>query len=1664
MALYKPWRYIPREVNEALKTKKLKSAFDEARQTTTNVAGPIDRILSETDAKLDRILRPRTAMSVLGASQKYVGAPIGGIASGRLGAEQKQLTDGNGNMVTYRAGSPSWSDFGRGLKKAVTQDPAKTYIESRQAFEEGQLDPELPTWKRVAASAAYDPLNYVPAGSGASALRRLPAGIQASRGARAAAKVANVVETPRRVAAGAIVGSAAGAELADKAGAPEWVGSLAGGLGGGGLAAMRRPKMRAPAMVDYQHPKADAYLETLDRHSIPYEFDADGVIRPDAERLRVVRDDLASTALHSQEPRGVFAPQTSEWVEVGGKQVRRKAKRLDTVPGEVDVDAAADLERLDELLADSVPDASIEEGRRARIQSLDEERIAAEFPPPPPKSERALKMAATRARKAEEAAAAKVANANAPRMLRDGAKTIVKKADGTSESFFTPKGPRGEKGRLAANALYEAEDAKWQAKETFKPEPGIKEKPVSLKSETTEQGFKAMAARQERAGEKFIETVMENHGLAREDALAVLGYYQRKKLVRLDPVDGQFYLKHGGLLDKEVIDDAAVLAREANHSRSAAADQSPATGKMVERDMFGNEVVPPPVKTSQPKLELEGGSRGLKVPSNQSDFLAGQDRADLPQRVPPSQGDQGAQLDHVEQVPPPGSGGSVKASTLEDGARPEGDLLPALRQVFTADRESRYLGTNIGKFDQAVRRQIYGLMAKLGPNAAQKASNMVRDPRYTPVWQGMSYANNVRQHIKARSEDLWKRVEASGYAVERNADGQWVHTESGLPTGDIVEQATPEAAAAWEALPENQKAALSDLVKLADTATGTQITHGADPRLLVDEDTGQPMRYFPRMVEAVGGQSKSQNAFHRGRAVGTTRGPDRARTVDSMTEGAERTKTMEEVDPDTGEVSATEVDNSVQYAHPLVAFQYGIDQKLMNATDTWAAKRLVPLGVLAGSKAATEQGAREGFGFSRVHGHPAFEKKGAGPQAIAERIAGEDITPEAAAETIGAMSADRPYLFRDEDAARIQAGLEGPTRGTLGTMVTGINEKLTPIRASLDFSATFQQGLRMWLDDPKSAAKLWKKTFQSLKDDDVYYQTRQALDANGPGTEYAVAHGLRQTAEGEAHEFALPRIGGENRFGKAYNKVAEKSQQHFDRLLNLYRLQAFNREHELLSRTLEGDALDTEMFKVSRAINRSYGWSETRPTTIESMALFAPRYFRASTENVFKALSRDGIESSMARKHLGLMALEGAALVFAVNELRGYPTEIDPRESNFLRIRNVGGVDVSPFGTYDVLFRAIVGTATGDVTRPFEFARGKASPVLGQGLTQIQGKTYFGEPLDGPDDRAWEIVKTLAPFGIQNILEEGVENGSLKDAGISGGVGFLGISNRPSTPAERRDFAREGHNGVLGFNGDGGVSGEKFGRPYDDLAAAEKSQVNEDPRVAKWQGEVDRRASKGEGDRAAQARIREMVKSETDASAAFLAAGKDSSGKAYSGNDFRKAYNDTMVKAAGAREILAGKNSGALAGWFNLYEQAKLANGQTDYDVLERLQGEYRTKNPNIDAELEKAVGVRDNAAVRELREARKLAAAYYAIPRFKGMTVEESEQAGEVLRIASDMVKFGQARNRGHAFVLLRGVDPDGVALARKAARKGSNPERAAFRKENALFAKYYSDAPVVV
>ncbi|MBU1003035.1 MAG: PLxRFG domain-containing protein [Proteobacteria bacterium] len=87
--------------------------------------------------------------------------------------------------------------------------------------------------------------------------------------------------------------------------------------------------------------------------------------------------------------------------------------------------------------------------------------------------------------------------------------------------------------------------------------PMAREQKQENQERLPQEALRPMAQRIVNAENSFITSVMEQFGKSREQAENVLGEFKKAKVVKIDPVGGQYQLKDGRLWEQEVIDRAA---------------------------------------------------------------------------------------------------------------------------------------------------------------------------------------------------------------------------------------------------------------------------------------------------------------------------------------------------------------------------------------------------------------------------------------------------------------------------------------------------------------------------------------------------------------------------------------------------------------------------------------------------------------------------------------------------------------------------------------------------------------------------------------------------------------------------------------------------------------------------------------------------------------------------------------------------------------------------------------------------------------------------------------------------------------------------------------------------------------------------------------------------
>lgn len=903
------------------------------------------------------------------------------------------------------------------------------------------------------------------------------------------------------------------------------------------------------------------------------------------------------------------------------------------------------------------------------------------------------------------------------------------------------------------------------------------------------------------------------------------------------------------------------------------------------------------------------------------------------------------------------------------------------------------------------------------------------------------------EQIDDQVDTIRFNAEKAGLNVSQNDTGDWVLKgfSEEVPMEDVVEQATDAGRRVYGELNDDQRAVIDDIRRVNEWWNKTIEAHGGTVPMR-DSIEGQ---YFPRRVAS---REVSGGEVARNTPAGTSRRLGGSRIG---------TRTQESV--------AAGIEEGLTYQNPWDALKGGMKTKARIAQDNYLANLIKPLAVPE---------AQAGFGYRTLKdSHPLLTTN----RAVGHAFDGENVVVN-----------HEPMVFPNEIADQLDDVLS--SRSILDSkpaaVVQAIHAAATPVRASMDVSFMLNQGLAFMesgFPSPAGAARRgaqavgggYQVVRSAMGDPQRYAALRTAereratglLQQAGvedvPGNEWLRRRGVHYSGEGNIGEFQFPEW---MQKVPVLGDAMTWSNETFSRYLNYARDVLANDELErAVSKGLRGDELVAHMEAAAPSINRMTGWTASRPTGLETIGAFAPRFFRANMEQILAAATRGGIEGEIARKQFYKLFGIAVPMVTAINSARGYNTDLDPRSNNFLRIRDVGGQDVSMLGPFATTVRAaaqslggqagqasdgprghgfVVGT---NALKPNalalpEFARTKASPVAGTLWDLVSGKTFDQRPVErNPGDLNF-YTGTLPNLAAENLPFTGqalVRTGPLGALASS-----TGLTASEVTAAEHRDIAR-----------DKTASRMFGGRTYPELLASEKSQVNQDKSVKHW-ADVQTQRGLDKGDMKAQ--IDDEYATKLEANAKFLKEGKDAAGKPFSGVDYRHAFDDAadakrnQMKGAG----IDIKGDSVLDGYFALYDQAKMANGQIDYDAFDRLAASYTAQHPDVTAKIEKFVGVNDDATAAALRKARAQAKAYYEIPKYMGMSVEQGEKSDAAISAASVLTQNGIVGTREAAFARLIAdgkLTADQVALARQASQMQSNPARRQFLAANPEFAIFY-------
>ena len=483
---------------------------------------------------------------------------------------------------------------------------------------------------------------------------------------------------------------------------------------------------------------------------------------------------------------------------------------------------------------------------------------------------------------------------------------------------------------------------------------------------------------------------------------------------------------------------------------------------------------------------------------------------------------------------------------------------------------------------------------------------------------------------------------------------------------------------------------------------------------------------------------------------------------------------------------------------------------------------------------------------------------------------------------------------------------EAPT-GPL-KILADLNSEMRQISATLDFSGTAIQGIFAAGSHPIEFARSWTMVTKSVvKDNDAWYDW---MTANKDLIDEYLRLGGVWTHPGGSEEFFLrsntPVLSGISRItnqteltrklGDTLGKGRDLSNMHFSRIGNANRMLMFKkwREGKGFYKLLKGKEMPMkEQREVVKMINAATGYaSDYNPGTIAQAALFAPRFFASQLKMLSGAATRNDTSGQLARSLILTTMMTGAVIVESLNSVRGEETDWRPMKftkqgtaywnTNFMRIRNVGGRDVSLFGPYDSLAGLLVtGMAQGPESMVTKGLRQKASPVSQRLYDAFQGSDFYGNKITFNilNDTSGTIntVRNMAqnsytPFYVSDVTEDIVDGRtSVGSIPLAAGA-FLGLKTSPMSLSEVQqkdviawvDELTPEIKMELGLvYEDGGTLSEMEITKYSDLTGAARAAFDEAHPGNKQKLTENLERLAGRGDVAAISRLNKIMIEET---------------------------------------------------------------------------------------------------------------------------------------------------------------------------------------------------------
>ena len=411
--------------------------------------------------------------------------------------------------------------------------------------------------------------------------------------------------------------------------------------------------------------------------------------------------------------------------------------------------------------------------------------------------------------------------------------------------------------------------------------------------------------------------------------------------------------------------------------------------------------------------------------------------------------------------------------------------------------------------------------------------------------------------------------------------------------------------------------------------------------------------------------------------------------------------------------------------------------------------------------------------------------------------------------------------------------MQPPTRplfGGTGEKIAAINAEMRASSATLDASATTIQGLFAMGTHPVAAARAWWMVTGSwLRNPEMRLQwykehaseiTKDINDGvvwiNSTGNEEYLLQS--NSPAFSAIGKVMDRTAVTKWISSTLGTARDLSNFHFAEVGNMMRFVMARKvdQGDFIQRMIaKADGRKVEPLtpdqrrKAMEVINNATGMaSGYKPSSLAQVGLFAPKFFRSQLRMVRDAVFRTDEAGQLARRYMVTTMMTATILTTALNEARGESTEynlwnVNERtgeayyNTNALKIKNIGGRDISMLGVYDSLLALIVtAMVEGPNSAAVRTLRTKASPLIGRTWDVIEGQDFAGnevivdpkDPIQTMQTAARMAQQSYTPFFVGDVAEDiGKGTANAQSPFVMAGA-FVGMKTSPMTPNERRNY------------------------------------------------------------------------------------------------------------------------------------------------------------------------------------------------------------------------------------------------------------------------------------